>query len=207
MPCRNRSQRQSSADATNQTDFSNLLFPDRGEFPSTCVHEGVVTVPVPLTVPRSTSAFNTFSNFVPVYQVRLALTGSVPLHDQPLIQGPEDVAKLLSKFLQYADREHLVSLMLDAKNHLIGITTISIGDLSSAIAHPREVFKPAILANAAQIIVAHNHPSGDPSPSSDDHNVTNRLVQAGQILGIEVLDHIVIGSGGRFVSLKEKGYM
>jgi DNA repair protein RadC len=84
---------------------------------------------------------------------------------------------------------------------------VSVGDLSSALVHPREVFKPAILSNAASVILAHNHPSGDPQPSPEDCAVTRRLQEAGQILGIEVLDHVIIGDASRWASLREKGLM
>ena len=93
---------------------------------------------------------------------------------------------------------------MDTKNRVLSIKTVSIGDLSSSIIHPREVFKDAIVASAASLIVAHNHPSGDPTPSADDVAVTKRLMDAGGILGIDLLDHIVIGDG-KFVSLKERG--
>ena len=98
-------------------------------------------------------------------------------------------------------------LMLDTKNRVIGINTVSVGILDSALVHPREVFKPAILCNASSIILAHNHPSGDPSPSFEDQRVTKRIKEAGDLLGIEVLDHVVVGEQGRFCSLKERGMM
>ena len=120
---------------------------------------------------------------------------------------PGDVAAVLWNYLKDSDREHFAALLLDAKNQLIGLTTISVGDLSSALVHPREVFKAAILANAASVILAHNHPSGDPTPSPEDVAVSRRLHEAGEILGIALLDHVVIGDGARFVSLKEKGYL
>ncbi len=104
----------------------------------------------------------------------------------------------------YQKKEHLKSLLLDTKNRVLAIRTVSIGDLSSSIVHPREVFKDAVIASAASVIVAHNHPSGDPTPSAEDVAVTKRLIQAGEIMGIDLLDHIVLGDG-TFVSLKERG--
>lgn len=104
----------------------------------------------------------------------------------------------------YQKKEHLKSLLLDTKNRVLAIRTVSIGDLSSSIVHPREVFKDAVVASAASVIVAHNHPSGDPTPSAEDVAVTKRLMQAGEIMGIDLLDHIVLGDG-TFVSLKERG--
>ncbi|MDQ2688001.1 MAG: DNA repair protein RadC [Armatimonadota bacterium] len=123
---------------------------------------------------------------------------------RPAIGGPRDVANLLMPDLRYLKKETLKSILMDTKNRVLSIKTVSIGDLSSSIVHPREVFKDAIIASAASLIVAHNHPSGDPTPSADDVAVTKRLMDAGSILGIDLLDHIVIGDG-KFVSLKERG--
>ena len=123
---------------------------------------------------------------------------------RPSIGGPRDVSNLLMPDLRHQKKEHLKSLLLDTKNRVLAIKTVSIGDLSSSIVHPREVFKDAVVASAASIIVAHNHPSGDPTPSAEDVSVTKRLIQAGEIMGIDLLDHIVIGDGA-FVSLKERG--
>ena len=124
--------------------------------------------------------------------------------ERPSIGGPRDVANLLMPDLRYQKKEHLKSLLLDTKNRVLAIKTVSIGDLSSSIVHPREVYKDAVLASAASLIVAHNHPSGDPTPSAEDVSVTKRLIQAGEIMGIDLLDHIVIGDGV-FASLKERG--
>ena len=88
-------------------------------------------------------------------------------------------------------REHFLAILLDARNGALGVETISVGSLSSSIVHPREVFKPAIVASASGIIVGHNHPSGDPEPSPEDLSITRRLRQVGELVGIEVLDHIV----------------
>ncbi len=123
---------------------------------------------------------------------------------RPAIGGPRDVSNLLMPDLRYQKKEHLKSLLLDTKNKVLAIKTVSIGDLSSSIVHPREVYKDAVLASAASIIVAHNHPSGDPTPSAEDVAVTKRLIQSGEIMGIDLLDHIVLGDG-TFVSLKERG--
>ncbi len=123
---------------------------------------------------------------------------------RPTIGGPRDVANLLMPDLRYLKKETLKALLLSTKNHVLAIKTISVGDLSSSIVHPREVFQDAVIASAASIIVAHNHPSGDPTPSAEDVAVTKRLISAGEILGIDVLDHIVIGDG-TFASLKERG--
>jgi DNA repair protein RadC len=95
-------------------------------------------------------------------------------------------------------------IMLDTKNQVIGINTVAIGVLASCPVHPREVFKPAILANAAGIVLVHNHPSGDPYPSQDDLLLTNQLKEAGEVLGIQVVDHVILGYAN-YASLKERG--
>ena len=100
-------------------------------------------------------------------------------------------------------REHFLVLHLDGKNRLLGIEETSVGTATAALVHPREVFLGAILANAASVILAHNHPSGDPTPSAEDAALTARLRQAGELLGVRVLDHVVLGAG-RFVSMAEE---
>lgn len=122
------------------------------------------------------------------------------------IRSPKDAAEAIIKQIGDEDRENFLVLCLNTKNDVVAIHKASIGSLNAAIIHPREVFKAAILNNAASIIVSHNHPSYDPTPSREDIEVTKRLMEAGTILGIEVLDHLVIG-GTSYISLKEKGYM
>jgi len=124
----------------------------------------------------------------------------------PVLDAPTAVFRQLQPLFAELDREHFVVLALDARNRPIGCNTVSIGTLSASLVHPREVFKFAILANAAAVILAHNHPSGEVSPSQDDIELTRRLVQVGEVLGIEVLDHIVLG-GQYYCSLKEQGVM
>ncbi len=125
---------------------------------------------------------------------------------RPVIRSPEDVVHLLMPELRDASKEHFKSLLMDTKNRVLRIVTVSIGSLDSSIVHPREVFKDAVASSAACMVVAHNHPSGDPTPSPEDRQVTMRLCEAGRVMGIEVLDHIVIGDG-RWVSLKQLGWM
>jgi DNA repair protein RadC len=108
--------------------------------------------------------------------------------------------------LRYLQKEHFVCLFLNTKNHVIGQETLSMGSLNASIVHPREVFRAAIKRSIASIICVHNHPSGDPTPSPEDIQMTARIVEAGQIIGIVVLDHIILGDQN-FVSLKEKGFM
>jgi DNA repair protein RadC len=93
------------------------------------------------------------------------------------------------------DREHFVVVLLDCKNRVIGLNTVSVGSLTGSLAHPREIFKPAIVHNAAALLCGHNHPSGAVSPSAEDRRLTGRLVNAGALLGIPVVDHVVIGDG------------
>lgn len=143
--------------------------------------------------------------YIPVYTVFLRRSDVLPVRERPVIRSPVDVSHVMADYLRGTDREHFVILMLDTKNAVIGINTVSIGILDLALVHPREVYKPAILANAASIVLAHNHPSGDPTPSPEDRIITERLTEAGKILGIDVLDHVVIGAAGKFTSLKERG--
>ncbi|HHX49997.1 MAG TPA: DNA repair protein RadC [Clostridia bacterium] len=123
---------------------------------------------------------------------------------RPVIRSPEDVAALLMEKMRFLDREHFQVLTLNTKNQVLGIETAFIGSLNSSIVHPREIFKEAIRRSAAALILVHNHPSGDPNPSPEDLAVTRRLQEAGQLLGIEVLDHVIIGDQ-RFYSLKQQG--
>lgn len=122
------------------------------------------------------------------------------------VTSPKEVYKIIAEYLKGVDREHLVLLTLDTKNVITSITTISIGSLNTSIVHPREVFKTAILSNAASIILAHNHPSGDSTPSKEDINITDRIKESGKILGIDLLDHLIIGDDS-YISLKEKGIL
>ena len=122
------------------------------------------------------------------------------------IAGPEDVAQLLLDEMKALDREHFRAILLNTKNRILGIRTISIGSLNSSVVHAREVFKAAVTESAQAIVLVHNHPSGVPDPSPEDLAVTDRLVHAGRILGIEVLDHVILGSRD-YVSLKELGHI
>jgi DNA repair protein RadC len=119
-------------------------------------------------------------------------------------KNPGDVAGYMSVKLRGKKEEHFVTVLLDTRNRLLKTVEISVGSLDTSLAHPREVFKEAISASAASIIIVHNHPSGDCTPSSDDIELTKRLHEAGEIIGINVLDHIIVGDSG-YVSLKAKG--
>ncbi|WHZ00328.1 RadC family protein [Peribacillus simplex] len=126
--------------------------------------------------------------------------------DRYVIRSPEDGANYCMEEMRFLSQEHFVCLYLNTKNQVLQKTTVFIGSLNASIVHPREVFKEAFKRSAASIICLHNHPSGDPSPSREDIEVTKRLVECGKIIGIEVLDHIIIGEH-KYVSLKEKGYL
>src|SRR6266704_2087673 len=118
------------------------------------------------------------------------------------IRGPEDVVAVC-KSLQRAQREVFVVLLLNARHELMRRVTVSVGSLNASIVHPREVFKPAVLASAASIILVHNHPSGDAEPSEEDLTITKRLVATGELLGIGVLDHVIVAKRG-VVSLRSR---
>lgn len=147
---------------------------------------------------------------LPVYEVRLRKVKTLNLNFElwPIDStrtASRMAARIINQYLKGADREHFVVIMLNTKYEIIGINTVSIGTLDASLVHPREVFKPAILTNAAAIILAHNHPSGHPEPSEDDIKVTRKLKEAGEILGIDVLDHIIIGGPNNWYSMYENG--
>lgn len=143
-------------------------------------------------------------------QIRAAFELCKRLEDSPdskgkaVIKTPEDVLGQVRGRLKNKKKEHFITLLLDTRNQLIGVTTVSIGSLDSSIVHPREVFKDAISASAASVIFVHNHPSGDPRPSDDDIKMTKKLVEAGNIIGIEILDHIIVADDSH-ISMKAKG--
>lgn len=126
--------------------------------------------------------------------------------EKPKINSPADVYRLIYPRLREQKKEMFIELCLDTKNQVIKEETISIGSLNANVVHPREVFKMALAESAAHIIVAHNHPSGDPAPSREDIEITRKLVETGSIMGITVLDHVIIGDGRHF-SMKEAGHI
>lgn len=122
------------------------------------------------------------------------------------IKSPEDAADIIKKYIGDDDRESFIILLLDTKHKINWLHTVSIGSLNASIVTPRETFKAAILANASAIILGHNHPSANCSPSREDINITKRLQEVGELLGISILDHIIVG-GDNYTSLKEEGYI
>ena len=140
----------------------------------------------------------------PVYKVVLVRERAGPMYP---IRRASSAAKVFSRFFEGFDREGFAVAFLDTKLKLIGMNLVSQGSINQAVTHAREVFKPAILANAERILLAHNHPSGDTAPSEEDRSLTVRLVQAGKLLGIEVLDHIVVAPDGSFFSFQENSLL
>lgn len=126
--------------------------------------------------------------------------------DKYTVRSPQDAAAYLMPDMTSLNQEHFVVLFLDVKNQIIHKKTIFIGGLNASIVHPREIFREAVKRSAASIICAHNHPSGVPTPSPEDIEVTKRIQEAGYIIGIELLDHVIIGDH-QFISLKEKGFI
>jgi DNA repair protein RadC len=131
------------------------------------------------------------------------LVASAP-EERRRVTTPDDAFHLLKSEMMFLEQEHLRLILLDTRNHVLRTPTIYIGSLNTSVVRVGELFRAAIRENAAALIVAHNHPSGDPAPSPEDINVTRQIVQAGKLLDVDVLDHIIIGRG-RFVSLKQRG--
>ena len=144
--------------------------------------------------------------FIPRFDVRLVRDGRVATLEPTLIRTPADALPVLEAELSELAYERFIALALSTKNHVIAVLPVSSGSLNASIVHPRELFQRAILANAASVIICHNHPSGDPSPSPEDVALTRKLVEAGELLDIPVLDHLILGYG-RYVSFKERGLL
>ncbi len=140
---------------------------------------------------------------IPVVRVALVRESTVK-SERRRIRGPEDAAEILRQIIGDYDREAFVVLLVDAKHRVISAHVAGVGTLDAAQTGPREVFRAAILAGAKAVVLGHNHPSGDPTPSSADLHLTRRLAKAGELLGIPVLDHIIIGEASH-VSLRERG--
>ena len=150
---------------------------------------------------------------VPIYRVTLLRDGALVKEGPQTCDNPQLVASLVREFLGDAPEEHLVMLAVDARNRVIGISEVSRGTVSCSLVHPRETFRTAILLNAAGLLVSHNHPSGDCQPSPDDRDTTRRLAKAGEIIGIPLLDHVILGDpepqggAGKFFSFREHGLL
>ena len=142
---------------------------------------------------------------IKVYSLRQVKEKEVKYNlDQKTITDPATIFDILNETFDLSEQaqEMFGIIMLNTKNKIIGLSVISIGTLNASLVHPREVFKQALVANSSQIILFHNHPSGDTTPSKEDIDITNRLVEGGKILGVDILDHIIIGDG--FLSFAEQ---
>ncbi len=137
---------------------------------------------------------------VPVYSLQLVQEGSVKAG---LISGPNELALTL-KDVARSDREQMVAVFLNTKNQPVGRQTVSIGTLNASLVHPREVFKAALLSNTNSLVLVHNHPSGDLTPSKEDDEITERIARAGTVLGVSLLDHVILAPDGRFYSYKDE---
>ena len=144
--------------------------------------------------------------YIQRFSVRLVRDGRVSIDDAPIIRCPEDTVPIFQAEMADLPYEIFQIICLTTKNAVIGIFTVSVGCINAAIVRPAEVFQRAMLCNAASIILAHCHPSNNPEPSIEDQALTKTLVSAGHLLGIEVLDHLILGSN-RFVSFKERGLL
>jgi DNA repair protein RadC len=139
------------------------------------------------------------------HEVKIQLVREAKPTREYQITKPKDAYKLVREKLEVLDREAFLVIALNTKNKVLGLNIVSIGTVNSSAVHPREVFKPVILLNATCIILAHNHPSGETTPSQDDRAITEKLVESGKILGIQVIDHIIVGNG--FFSFSENGLL
>lgn len=142
---------------------------------------------------------------VDIVSLKMIKESSV-LYANRRISKPNEIVDLLKAFLEDCDREKLIVCCLNTKNEPTSISVVSVGSLNTSIVHPREVFKTAVMSNSASIILAHNHPSSDLTPSKEDIDITERIKQGGNILGIKLLDHLILADG-KYLSLLEKGYI
>jgi len=139
---------------------------------------------------------------VDIVKIKMVKESSI-LYAKRKINSPSDGVDLVKDFLDGEDRECVMAVFVNTKNEPTAIHTVSIGNLNYAIIHPRELMKVAIISNSAAILLFHNHPSGDCRPSQEDISITKRLVEAGNIMGIRIMDHCIIGENGEFYSFKE----
>lgn len=144
---------------------------------------------------------------VPLFTTRLVRERVFDFPTRDQLRSPADAAAVLGEYFRDRDREEFVVAFLDTANTMTGLHVASVGGLAVSIVEPRQVYKAAVLANAAAIVCCHNHPSGNPEPSREDVTVTKQLVEAGRIMGIPVHDHLIITEGGRYTSLAERGLM
>jgi DNA repair protein RadC len=141
------------------------------------------------------------------FRVALLREGTIPTAWDKTVRDPGDVARLMAPLLEDLDRETFWVVMLDGKNRVIGVNLVSIGSLTAALVHPRELAKALIVSNSAAAIVVHQHPSGCAEPSAEDAALTRRLVEVGELIGVRLLDHVVLGDNGTYVSLADRGLL
>lgn len=139
--------------------------------------------------------------------LRVSIVRDAPLpKEHTVVDCARTAAQVARGFILAGDeREHFLAILLDARKNVKGVVVVSIGTISASLVHPREFFRPAIVGGAALVVAVHNHPSGDPEPSSEDKEVTRRLQRAGEIIGIPLADHVVLGAGEAFFSFRERG--
>lgn len=140
---------------------------------------------------------------VDIVKIKMCKEGSL-MYSPRKIKSPDDIVGLVKQLIDDSDKEKFIVIALDTKNQPTAVEVVSVGTLNSSLVHPREVFKLAILSNSASIVIAHNHPSGNSYPSSEDIKITKRLTECGDIMGIKVLDHVIIGDD-EYTSFKEQG--
>ncbi|MDC8447543.1 MAG: hypothetical protein LV473_04200 [Nitrospira sp.] len=157
-------------------------------------------------VPESQNQNSTTSVCIPLYRLQVMKEPHSALYGAPRLSQSSEVCRFLRAHFDGRPHEEFLVLFLDAKNTPVGYQVVSVGSLSLSIMHPCEAFKAAVAMNAAAVLFAHNHPSGDPTPSLEDRTLTKRLVSAGELLGIRVLDHIVMGEGWH-VSFADEGWL
>ena len=143
---------------------------------------------------------------IPLYSTRLVREADIPFSGRTQVRSPEDVATILVDYFRDKANEEFLVVLLDAANSVIGIVRASVGGLAASIVEPREVFRAAILGNAASVVLAHNHPSSNIEPSREDIRITRQLVEAGKLMGIPVHDHLILGDR-TFTSLAERGLL
>ncbi len=149
---------------------------------------------------------NNHAKRVNIVSLKMIKESSI-LYSKRKISSPSEAVIIGREVLDESDREKLLLCCLNTKNEPTDLNIVSVGSLNTSIVHPREVFKVAILSNSASIILFHNHPSGDSIPSKEDINITKRIKESGKILGIELIDHIILGDDGTYTSFKEKGFL
>ncbi len=154
---------------------------------------------------KSATQYNLYGQ-LPLITTRLVCETRLPFSDRIQVSSPADVAGILQEYFRDKDREEFLIVLLNTANVITGLSQISVGGLAASVVEPRQVFKVAVLANAAALILAHNHPSGNVEPSREDIRITRQLVEAGQLRGIPVHDHLII-AGDTYTSLAERGLM